>query len=75
MASESGYSSMAIPALGTGQLKYPPEDVIAAIVTAVSCFLSLSDASSLREITLVVHSEDTKSVKVRIVTSQILVFV
>lgn len=66
MAHEDNYTSIALPALGTGKLSYPPEDVVAAIVTTVGCFLSTDEfkRSKLQTVILVVHEKDLKCIKV-----------
>ncbi|XP_067951553.1 protein mono-ADP-ribosyltransferase PARP15-like [Watersipora subatra] len=63
MASKSGFTSMVIPSLGSGNLRYPPEDIVMSIITSIGSFLSGSNQTSVREVTLMVHEKDTTSVK------------
>lgn len=55
--------SIAIPALGTGNLGYPRDRVAAASFEEVLAFSKNNPGSSLREIHLVVYDKDTPSVK------------
>ena len=55
--------SIAIPALGTGNLGYPRDRVAAASFDEVLAFSKNNPGSTLREVHLVVYDKDTPSVK------------
>lgn len=54
-ASESGYSSIAFPALGTGLLGYPPHKV-ASIMLDVICHFQKTK-NTLCEVVIVINNE------------------
>lgn len=62
-ATANGFSSMSIPTLGTGQLKYPADQVAHAMIRKIKDFLTTSD-TSLMEVNIVIYKEDRATIKV-----------
>ena len=62
-AQKRSLGSIAIPALGTGNLGYPRDRVAAASFDEVFAFSKNNAGSTLREVHLVVYDRDTLSVK------------
>ena len=62
-AQKRSFASIAIPALGTGNLGYPRDRVAAASFDEVLAFSKNNPGSTLREVHLVVYDKDTPSVK------------
>ncbi|CAG2237179.1 PARP10_14_15 [Mytilus edulis] len=61
--SKSRLHSIAIPAMGTGIIGYPPWRVAAMMYNIVDKFSDNNKSSSIREVKLVVYPSDTKTVK------------
>ncbi|XP_069131153.1 protein mono-ADP-ribosyltransferase PARP14-like [Argopecten irradians] len=57
-ADESGLVSMVIPALGTGQLKFPVKEILKLVLLCVSEFSKSKPDSTLSVITMVVYPKD-----------------
>ena len=64
MASQSGFSSIAFPALGTGQLGYPRDTVAQIMLTAIDTFGRNNPSTSLREIRIVLYQKDQQTIQV-----------
>lgn len=62
--SKSKLHSIAIPAMGTGIIGYPPWRVAAMMYNIVDKFSDNNKSNSIREVKLVVYPSDTKTVKV-----------
>lgn len=62
-ATANSFSSMSIPTLGTGQLKYPADQVAHAMIRKIKDFLTTSD-TSLMEVNIVIYKEDRATIKV-----------
>ncbi|XP_070212581.1 protein mono-ADP-ribosyltransferase PARP14-like [Littorina saxatilis] len=60
---QSGFTSIAIPALGTGNLSYPRDEVAQTMIGAVRQFEQTCPSSVLREVKLVVYHKDTQTVQ------------
>lgn len=63
MASSASYSSIAMPVLGTGHLKYPIEKALPVLLKAVHEFSSMKK-TSLKVITFVVYDKDETTIQV-----------
>ncbi|XP_053390228.1 uncharacterized protein LOC128553135 isoform X2 [Mercenaria mercenaria] len=58
-ASDYGYKSLAFPAMGTGSLRYPPEEVASEMIMAVERFTrEYSKTTSIREVQFVIFPSD-----------------
>lgn len=64
LASQRGYATVALPALGTGNLGYPHNIVAQTMLGAVDRFLQTNPSTSLREVRIVVYHTDKKSLQV-----------
>jgi poly [ADP-ribose] polymerase 10/14/15 len=64
-ASQSGFTSVAFPALGAGNLSYPRSVVASAILTTVDDFAQKNPNTSLKDVSIVVFPGDQQSVQVR----------
>ena len=60
---------LAVPALGTGLLKYPADKVATIMFQCIQEFSSQNPASHLNTVSILVHSSDTSSYKVGSLTS------
>ncbi|XP_025094909.1 poly [ADP-ribose] polymerase 14-like isoform X2 [Pomacea canaliculata] len=58
-ASHQGYTSIAIPAISTGSLRYPAEEATRVIVQAVRVFFDTSPKSSIKDVRLCDISRST----------------
>lgn len=63
-ASSAGHSSIAIPSIGTGNLRYPKDVVARAMFDEVHEFSLKNPQTNLRLIHLVVYEKDKETVKV-----------
>nr|KAG5699798.1 hypothetical protein BaRGS_013518 [Batillaria attramentaria] len=63
-ASNSGHTSIAFPALGTGNMNYPRDAVAHTMIDAVSQFQQANPTTSLREVRIVVYHKDTQTSQV-----------
>ena len=63
-ASLAGYSSIAFPAMGTGNLGYPRDIVAKCMHQSVNDFGNHNPNSSLKEVKIVVYDKDVATVKV-----------
>ncbi|XP_071793811.1 protein mono-ADP-ribosyltransferase PARP14-like isoform X2 [Asterias amurensis] len=62
-ASRNGMTSMAIPALGTGNLSYPPAVTARCMYEAAFEFSSQHPNGSLKDVRFVVYDKDTTTIK------------
>ncbi|KAK7109795.1 protein mono-ADP-ribosyltransferase PARP14-like isoform X1 [Littorina saxatilis] len=60
---QSGFKSIAIPALGTGNLSYPRNEVAQTMIEAVMQFQQISPFSGLRDVRLIVYHKDVQSLQ------------
>ena len=63
-ASHGGFSSIAFPALGTGQLGYPRDAVAQTMLTAIDTFQRSNPSTSLREVRIVLYPKDKQTIQV-----------
>ncbi|XP_033742687.1 protein mono-ADP-ribosyltransferase PARP14-like [Pecten maximus] len=63
MADSNGVCSMVFPALGTGLLKFPVEEIYNLVVLCVLDFSRSKPQSTLTDITMVVHPNDDEILK------------
>jgi len=56
-ATRRGFSSIAIPAVGTGQLGFPPQEAARITYQALLQFYQKHSKSSVRHVKLVVHGQ------------------
>ncbi len=64
-AAGKGAKSIAIPAMGTGNLGWPPECVARLMIDAIEQFdQAQGSKGSLKDVRFVVYSKDTKSCQV-----------
>ena len=64
LASQRGYATVALPALGTGNLGYPHNIVAQTMLGAVDRFLQTNPSTSLKEVRIVVYHTDKKCLQV-----------
>ena len=64
LASTSGYTSIAFPALGTGAMGFPADVVASTMFETVDAFEAKNPDSSLRQVKFVVWSEDKVTARV-----------
>ena len=64
LANQRGYTSLAFPVLGTGNLGYPYDVVAQTMLGAVDQFYQTSPSTSLREVKIVVYQADKHIFKV-----------
>lgn len=64
-AAANGYQSIAFPALGTGNLRYPEGDVAQAMIEAVIEYAEENPNSSLKDVKIVIYHLDHKTQKAR----------
>lgn len=64
LADQKSLSSVAFPALGTGQLGYDRSQVAKAMFAAVAEYSSNSPSSKIKEVTFVIFDKDTQTVQV-----------
>ena len=57
--------SLAIPALGTGQLKYPGTEVAKIMIDAVIEHLEKNPTGSISDVKIVIFNKDQKTQQVR----------
>ena len=65
-AHQAGYSSIAFPALGTGNLNYDPNTVARIMVEEIQKFISVSQPTSLKDVRIVLYPGDAATIKVSI---------
>ncbi len=63
-ASENGMNSMAIPALGTGRLSYPPAVTARCMYQAAFEFSSQHPTGALKDVRFVVYDRDMNTIRV-----------
>lgn len=63
-ADNKGHSSIAFPAIGTGNLGYPKDIVAEEMFEAVSQFSKKNPRSSVRNVDFVLYPKDTATIKV-----------
>ena len=66
MASKENSFSILFCALGTGGLKYPAEDVAAAMYKKTIEFDASNPDTTLKEVKFVLYQKDTKTIQVNI---------
>ncbi|XP_061170936.1 uncharacterized protein LOC133180422 [Saccostrea echinata] len=62
-ASELGYSSIAFPAIGTGRIGIPSEEVVKHVSDAIHTFMDENSHSSLKKITFIIYYKDQETFK------------
>jgi poly [ADP-ribose] polymerase 10/14/15 len=65
-ANSRGFKSLVFPALGTGNLKYPQEETATVMLQAIDCFQLDNPSTSLKDIKIVIHKQDSKTLQVKI---------
>ena len=65
VVSSKGYSSIAIPAVGTGALNFPADVVANIMFDTVINFSKENRQSSLKEVRFVLYQADHNNIKVR----------
>ena len=65
VVSSKGYSSIAIPAVGTGALDFPADVVANIMFDTVINFSKAKPRSGLREVRFVLYQADHNNIKVR----------
>ena len=66
-ADSSGMSSIALPAIGTGRLDYPPKTVAKLMYEAATTFYNESTGGNLNDIHFILYPNDQKVIQVRII--------
>lgn len=67
-ASNTGYTSLVFPALGTGLLEYPPHDTAHIMLEAIDGFQRANPSTSLRDVRIVVYKKDVQLVQVKLLS-------
>ena len=67
-ASNTGYTSLVFPALGTGRLSYPQDETACIMLEAVDRFQWANAFTSLRDVRIVVYQKDQQTVQVELLT-------
>lgn len=63
LANAKGFTSVALPALGTGFLKYPPEEVCKCMFETVSDWGAKNKSSKLKCVRFIMHAKDHKVIE------------
>ena len=63
-ASNTGYTSLVFPALGTGKLAYSRDETAHIMLEAIDEFEQFNPSTSLRDIRIVVYQKDTQTIQV-----------
>ena len=64
-ASNTGYTSLVFPALGTGNLQYPQDESARTMLEAIDRFQRANPSTSVKDVRIVVYQKDIQTVKVR----------
>ena len=64
MASNNNHQSIAFPALGTGNLRYPGDEVAKAMIEAVIEYTEKNPNSSIKDVKIVIYHLDHGTQKV-----------
>ena len=64
MASNNNHQSIAFPALGTGNLRYPGDEVAKAMIEAVIEYTEKNPNSSIKDVKIVIYSQDVSTQQV-----------
>ena len=65
MAATNGHQSIAFPALGTGNLKYPADEVAKAMIEAMIEYTQKNPNSCIKDVKIVIYSQDVQTQQVR----------
>ena len=71
-AHQAGYTSIAFPAIGTGNLKYDPKMVAKIMVEETLKFSSAVQPTTLKEVRIVLFPSDTATLQVSAINIRIL---
>ena len=63
-ASVNGMTTIALPAIGTGILDYPPRIVAKIMIDEITKFSKENSQTSVKEITIVLYEKDTRTIAV-----------
>ena len=63
-AQDSKFTSLAMPALGTGYLHYPADIAATTTLEALESFMENNPGTKLKDISVIVYYKDTDSYKV-----------
>lgn len=64
-ASNTGYTSLVFPALGTGNLQYPRDESARTMLEAIDRFQRANPSTSVKAVRIVVYQKDIQTVQVR----------
>ncbi len=67
-AHKAGFSSIAFPAMGTGNLKYPPDTVAKAMFQAFLSFGTNNSGTSIKDVRFILYDKDIATVNVSEIT-------
>jgi poly [ADP-ribose] polymerase 10/14/15 len=62
-ASDKRYTSLVFPALGTGQLRYPSEEMAQVMLETIDGFQKSHPSTTLRDIRIVIYHLDSSNIK------------
>ena len=65
VADKKNCSSIAFPAFGTGQLKYPPYEVAKVMFETVDMYGKLTPSTQIKEVRILIYFDDERNSKVR----------
>ncbi len=63
-ADAAGYSSLAFPAMGTGQLKFPKNMAAKIMFEATKAFANSGNAKNLKDVIFVLYDKDKECITV-----------
>ena len=71
LAANSGYMSVAIPALGMGNLKYPPKKVASALIDGVATYHERFNETqkTIKTVSIVLYDTNDDIIKVNYITT------
>lgn len=61
LADREGHTSIALPALGTGNLGYPAQDVARCMINAIIEYIGDNSSSTIRNVKIVIYTADRQT--------------